>query len=823
MLVAILPPHFSVSGGFYSTSFNLTLTTDSTNEIIYYTLDGSEPTKNSVRYKQNIFISRTTVVRARSLKFDSLQSRVETHTYFINNTSTLPVISISTDPANLWDNDYGIYVLGDSAEPADPHYGANYWQDWEKPIHIEMFETVGTEAFSMDAGVKIYGSWMRMLPQKSLAIFARKIYGTGKIKYKVFPDLPLDKFESIVLRNSGNDWNYTMFRDAMMHTLAKNTGIDILAYRPAVVYLNGEYWGVHNIREKINEHYIANHYDVNPDSVDLLEYDGDIITGDNAKYKELIKYINSYNLSINSNYDHIKTLMDVDEYISYMVSEIYFDNTDWPGNNIKFWRSQSQSGKWRWIMYDTDFGFGLYRQNGFQNNSLEAATATNGPDWPNPPWSTLLLRKLLNNTDFKNSFINRYADYANSIFNADTVIKTIQKLKSIIEPEMPAHIQKWGSFTILNWNENVRQLEEFANKRNAFMNSHFVQKFKLSGISDITLNTSPSNAGKIILNTLSVNKYPWKGTYFQNIPIKITAIPNTGYKFKEWNGMEDTNSSITYLPLISNISVSAVFEPDSSNLSVLINEINYNSAEDFDTEDWVELYNKGNTKVDITGWSIKDDNASHSFQIPTNTLLNKESYLVICQDTLKFPEYFPDVVNKIGNLSFGLNNGGEKISLYDKNINIVDSLTFSDNIPWPEDADGKGKTLSLINPNLDNSVPQNWLASLSNGTPGKPNDTFTNIDKKENPIHIKEFVLEQNFPNPFNPSTVIGWQLPVQSYITLKVYDVLGREIVTLVNEEKSSGIHKIEYDASNLSGGIYFYRLEASVGSQCKKMLLIK
>ena len=713
--------------------------------------------------------------------------------------------------------------MGDSAQLFNPYFGANFWQDWERPIHIELYEPTGELGFSIDAGVKIYGAWSRAFPEKSLAIYTRWNYGFEKIPYKIFPDLPIKKFNNIILRNSGNDWGYTMFRDAMMHTLVKSTGIDIQAYRPAVVYLNGEYWGIHNIREKINEHYIADHYNVNPDSIDLLELNGDIIIGNNTKYRELINYVNSYNLSVNSNYNHVKSLMDVDEFICYMVSEIYFDNGDWPGNNIKFWRSQSQSGKWRWIMFDTDFGFGLYNQNGYQNNSLEAATATNGAEWPNPPWSTLLLRKLLNNTEFKNSFINRYADFSNSIFKSDTVKKTIQKFKSGIEPEIPEHIKRWESFSLSQWYENIQQLEEFADKRNAFMYSHFVQKFKLTGVTSISLNISPLGAGKIILNTLSLNNFPWTGNYFQNIPINLTAVPNAGYKFKEWNELIDNNFSITYLPKTSNASLTAIFETDSTNFNVVINEINYNSAQDFDAGDWVELYNKSNTKIDISGWTLIDDNVSHTFQIPANTILDNESYLVICQDTVKFNNHFREVKNKIGNFDFGLNNSGEKITLNDKYINIVDSLTFCDTIPWPIDADGKGKTLSLINPNLDNSVPQNWLSSLYNGTPGKPNDTFTYVGENKNSTQIKNFFLEQNFPNPFNPSTVISMHLPERSYITLKVYDVLGREIITLLDEEKSSGNYKVEFNANSLSGGIYFFRLETPQESYSKKMLYLK
>ena len=822
------PPEFSLKGGFYSSEISLALTTVQQKGIIYYTVDGSEPNNNSVKYISQIPITNTTVIRAITIVSDSLRSKIETNTYFINESSKLPVISISTNPDNLWDNDYGIYVLGDSAESEVPYFGANFWQDWEKPIHIEFYEPTGELGFSIDAGVKIYGAWARANPEKSLAIYARDYYGYKKINYKIFPDLDITKFNNIVLRNSGNDWNTTMFRDAMMQTLVKNTEIDVLAYRPAVVYLNGEYWGIHNIREKINEHYIANHHPVNPDSVDILEFDGEIVHGDNNSYDALIQYILRHNLSYTENYQYLSSLMDIDEYISYMVAEIYFDNTDWPGNNIKFWRPQTSGGKWRWILFDTDFGFCMYNSNGFQDNALEAATTPNGVGWPNPPWSTLLLRQLLTNSEFKNKFINRFADFSNSVFVSDSVINTIRKIKRIIEPEMPKHFNKWQHKTISGWNNNIQILEDFARKRNSFMYSHFIQKFNLKGLGSVSLNVIPANAGRIKLNSLTLNKFPWKGNYFLGVPLMISVIPNAGYKFKNWEGIGGTDSSSISFPLPSDVSITAVFDTDSTNFNVVINEINYNSETNFDTEDWIELYNKCENPIDISNWVFKDGDDNHIFEIPAGTIINKDCYIVLCSDTSKFSLFYPLVKNRIGNFDFGLNSNGEKVRLFDKNRNIADSLTYDCNPPWPVDADGKGKTLSLENPNFDNSLPQSWLPSKSNGTPGKINDVFTYIKKNEVPAKSTNFILNQNFPNPFNPITKIEYSVPSNGtsqgvFVQLKIYDVLGNEVVTLVNGEKPAGTYEVEFNASGLAGGIYFYRLENPLGSKSKKMIFLK
>ena len=359
-------PIFSHRCGFYSQPFLLTLSASSPQASVYCTLDGSTPSTHSILYQNPILINKTTVVRAKQIIHNSLPGRTITQTFIVNEDITLPVVSLATDPPNLWDPDSGIYVLGKNYEPNPPHFGANFWQDWERPVHVEFFEPDGQSGFSLDAGMKIFGGWSRDFPQKSMAIYARSRYGTGSINYQIFPDKPVDKFEAIVLRNSGNDWQSTMMRDGMMLSLVKETDLDFQAYRPAVVFLNGEYWGIMNIREKINEHFLAANRGVDPDSIDLLENDGYAIHGDESHYRAMLHYISTCNMQLTQSLNTIKSMMDVDNFLDYQISQIYFDNTDWPGNNIKFWRPRTPDGRWKWILFDTDFGFGLYNSDNFK-------------------------------------------------------------------------------------------------------------------------------------------------------------------------------------------------------------------------------------------------------------------------------------------------------------------------------------------------------------------------------------------------------------------------------------------------------------------------
>lgn len=553
-------PTFSHESGFYAGSLLIAISVSDPQNEIYYTLDGSVPSKRSQRYLTPISITKTSVIRACEFSSDGTPSAIVTHNYLINENIQLPVVCLTTDPFNLWDPDSGIYVLGKNYDPSPPHYGANFWQDWERPVHIEFFEPGGILGFSLNAGMKIFGGWTRDFPQKSLAIFARSRYGTSEIQYQLFSDKPIDRFESFVLRNSGNDWTSTMFRDGMMQNLLKGTDLDLVAYRPAVVFLNGQYWGILNIREKINEHYLAANRQVDPDNIDLLENDMQEIHGDATHYRLMLNFITTHDIRLSSVYDSVKKMIDVDNFMDYQIAQIYFDNRDWPGNNMKYWRPRTPQGRWKWIVFDTDFGFGLWNAAAYRDNTLEFATAPNGPDWPNPPWSTFLLRRLLENPQFKNDFINRFADHLNVTFEPKRVIQKIDSIKTLLQSEIPRHQLRWRD-SARNWAQNVQNLKQFATYRPNFVKTHLISKFNLNGIARLSLQVIPPNSGIVRLNSLRLTNFPWQGDYFQKIPIQVTAIPNLGFRFVGWSDTSFGNQEQIIVTPSQDLSLIAKFEP----------------------------------------------------------------------------------------------------------------------------------------------------------------------------------------------------------------------------------------------------------------------
>jgi len=712
-------PELFPAAGLYSTPITVSLTPPDPNSVMYYTLDGSPPTSESTVYTEPIAIEGSTVIRAITIEPHSVPSVINTSSYIFYS-SDLPIISLSTAPANLWDEETGIYVLGTDYEEDPPHRGANYWQDWERPIHIEFFEPDGWFGFGIDAGVKIFGGWTRYFPQKSLALFARSRYGSSEgINYQIFPDLDIDTFESIVLRNSGSDWTHTMFRDAMMTGLVKDTDVDVQAYRPSVVFLNGEYWGIHNIREKLNEHYVASHHGVPTDSVDMYNVWGGVLHGNWNAYDQLFTYLNNNNLDNPYNYNYVASLVDVENYLNFNATNIYVDNTDWPGNNYKFYKPRTVGGKWRWFLFDTDFGFSLHDTAAYRHNTLEMATDPDGTGWPNPPYSTFLLRKMLENDQFRTELANRIADFANFNFDTTRIDQHIDRILAVIDSEIPHHLERWDR-DYDDWLDDIEELRVFARQRPPYVRQHVVDFFNLGGSSTVSIDVYPPGAAQIQVNTLIPTEYPWEGVYFHRNPVKLTALTNPGYVFSYYGGDVNSTQPSTDIYPIQDVQIVAVFEdlPDIGK-PIVINEINYNSDGDWDTKDWVELYAQfGNH--DLSGFILRDANDDNAFIFPQGTYLSQGEYLIVVTDSSSFRTYLPDLPNVMGDLDFNFSNNGDLIRLYDSRGARYDSISFNDNASWPRGTDGAGRTLELIDPLMTGDSIAHWRSSpLAHGSPGR--------------------------------------------------------------------------------------------------------
>ncbi len=819
---------FSQESGFYNVPIlPVLIDTPDENVSIYYTLDGSEPTTNSLLYTNNpISIQGNRVLRAASFKYGWIKSPTKTSTFILEGgDNNFPTIFLSTDPDNFFDYNTGIYEMGPNASLDYPHFGANFWEDWEKPIFFELLENDGTY-FSSSGGVKIFGGWSRGQAQKSLSLFARGEYGNTEFNFQFFPDLQIDSFQSLVLRNSGNDWNFTMLRDGFTTGLFKDIDLDIQAYRPFLVYLNSEFWGLYNLREKVNEHFIGSHHPVDLDEIDLIEVQT-ANQGTTNNYDELINYVSQSDMTDPAVFDSLSKWIDIDNHIDYNVAQIFIDNRDWPGNNIKYWRPQLDDGKWRWILYDTDFGFGVpWMGGGYNFNTLEFAVEADGPNWPNPPWSTFLFRKLLENSSYQRRFINIFCDRFNSIFQSDYMINRLDSMALNIQDVIPDHQNKWPDSAI-DWDYHVQVIRTFAENRPEYMRNYLDSFFDLSNL--VQSRFYSTSGGSIQINTIIPDSYPWFGEYYEDIPISVKAIPDSGFIFVGWPQYPDSGASMN-VQVYEDFNLTAFFTSSlgGDTIDLVINEINYHSSDLFNTGDWIEIFNNGGESVDLDGWYFIDEDPEHRFTFPAYSSIEPGDYIILAQDTMSFSDLFPYVQNLYGPFNFGLSGGGEEISLYDFSDRLIDRVEYDDAYPWPTEPDGNGPTLELIHPDSLNEYGTSWSFSEGNGTPGYLNSIFEELNLSDDENYPSTFSLHSAFPNPFNSHVKIVFSLADVSQVNLAIVNILGETIRTFKNQYYTRGLNTIVWDGKNdfghdLSTGIYFCRLKSENIDNSIKLLYVK
>jgi hypothetical protein len=530
-------PSLSLLSGRYSGTQILTMSHPVAGTEIRFTTDGSEPRPTSSKYAAPVSITKTTTVKAIAFKPGYVPSKAEVKTFFINqHTFTLPVISISTTPNYLWDNTIGIYTDGTNGMPGNCQPNPVNWnREWDRHAVFEYFQPNGAKDFDQPVDIRIGGACSRNNPQKSIVIKARDKYGKNHIDEKMFSTKTTDRFGGFILRNSGNDFWNTMFRDALMQSLTiGQMDVDYMAYQPTIFYLNGEYWGIQNLREKIDADYIESNYNIPKEDIDLLETGGYALEGTANEWNIYLDSLQKINLALPASFSFIDRHIDVQEFINYVSAEIYYCNTDWPGNNVKFWRQRSTNGKFRWILWDLDFGFALYDGASYATHpTLEFATDPDNSDWPNPSWSTLHLRLLLQNPVFKERFIQTLTTSLHTTFQPDRVIETINTFQARIADEIPYHTARWGT-SVDGWNAEVQRLRDFAVQRNEFMHNHIREFFNLDGDVRISVKSTPEGQGSFSLNGIT-HEAITDASYYKGLPYTVSALPANGYKFKNWS------------------------------------------------------------------------------------------------------------------------------------------------------------------------------------------------------------------------------------------------------------------------------------------------
>ncbi len=909
-------PVFSHSGGFYTASFELTLSTDDPDAEIYYTLDGSVPeeantggetynyvtsypsgqfqTRETITYKyedpvaisnssaapdelavinttfsssahqpvNNIF--KGTVVRAKVVKENTMTVDSETHTFFVTPEGTsrydLPVVSIVTNEYGLFGYDEGIYVPGKFADEwyadnpeSDWNDGrpANYNQrgsEWEKPAHLEYFDESPSASLRQNIGVRVHGGWSRAYKMKSLRLYARNSYDEeNSFNYPFFGDLPargnpdekVKSFRRLILRNSGNDNFNTMFRDALMQDLVKHLPFSVQAYQPVIHFINGEYWGIINIRERFDEDYIASHFNMDPDDVSILGAWGSVDEGkpgDRDLFFEIVDYAESHNLSGNQYYEWVEKRIDIESLAHYYAVQIYFYNTDWPQNNMTFWRKRTindydnaphgHDGRWRWMLYDTDFGMNLYGAHDHSINGL--SRVMNEASDP----SSRLFRELMQNDIFRERFINITADHLNSCFNSAYINTRIDSFNAILASSRDEHWNRWQEGT-----DNVEALKRFANQRPGYILDYTSDQFDLNGTASLTI-LREDDGGLVRVNSIDIDKdfpgissdispYPWQGVYFKDVPVVLRGVDTPGYRFSHWEGIGDANVTDreTNVMLSESMTIKAVFEESER---ALIHYWHFNYLPD------------GNLASQTPNTSLTEETAVLSYEgegegymdrvsdgsdINARDGVSGERALRVRNpaDTrellFKLPTTgFEDIV-----MSYAVkrtSKGAQVQGIYFRTEANGGWMPFRENIQINEDyhlVEIDFSEIKEVNDNAHFMVKITFPHESSSGTSG--NNRFDNVTLEGYNIERSNITDDgadfrfRIFPIPASNSISVESQYKINE---LRIYDINGKE----VKKERPAALqHKININM--LRKGVYFMEIQTLGGSARQKIVV--
>lgn len=491
-------PAFSMQPGVYDQPITVELSANP-NETIYFTTDSSTPTQNSNRYTGPISLEHNTVIRAISVRDGYITGSVASGTFLFaadNVNHTLPILTLVTDPKNLWDAKTGIYAYGENYDPDLPYdqalMSANFYKGrgtegeevqskWERPANFAIFgDDTRQQVFSQDVAIRIAGGFGRGRAQKGFNILARSEYGKNTLDYAFFENRPYTSYKSLSLRAGAQDQNRSKIRDELSSGLLEGTDVNVLvqAYKPYVMYLNGEYWGVYFMKEKRSRFFVAQHENTeDADNLDVLKASSLVSHGSNKEWLALMDYVKSHDLSRSDAYEYVAARMDVNSFMDYMICELYVGNSDYA--NIQYYKLPG--GKWKWIYYDFCWGW-----NNYEHQTVTLWRGTR-------PAASDLFNALLKNPGWKDAFCRRFAEIMKTVYAPERVNALIDELAGLVDSEIAREREKFNSATFMgmpqpkenmgsykSFQTNIAYLKEFNEKRPAIIKAQLQKELGLS-------------------------------------------------------------------------------------------------------------------------------------------------------------------------------------------------------------------------------------------------------------------------------------------------------------------------------------------------------
>jgi hypothetical protein len=475
----------SLNSGFYDAPVSVSLANLHPGNKIMYTLDGDDPDEESDVFNNPLYmedltphknrfankvetteepgnaIFKANILRAVVYSGGCPASNEICNTYFINKSIKdrygVPIVSLITDKDNLFDDEIGIYTFGNHRN-FDQH-----GKEWEREVHIEIYDTTGTMITDQNAGMRIHGRGSRIIPQKSFRLYAGAEYGQEYFEYPYFHQKPdISRFKVLLLRTTGFNHG-PLIKAELCNYLVQDMNMDYAASETAILFINGEYWGIYNLMERQNNYWVENNYQVITPEIDIIAYDREIIAEEGTvdEYNDLISWLQQANPESEGFYDEINSKIDIAGLVDYFIAELYLANTDWPISNIEMWKINSDTARWRYFFFDTDYCLEwLTHDHLFEyNNNIE--------DYQRyPEFSTLVLKTILKNRQFREQFIAMFYHHLATTFSTDRVIDEINRFEQKYAPMVPEHIYRWHDpVDYPKWNEHIAWLKRYAMQR----------------------------------------------------------------------------------------------------------------------------------------------------------------------------------------------------------------------------------------------------------------------------------------------------------------------------------------------------------------------
>lgn len=636
-------PTLSASTGFYDEAFDLEISPQTPGAAIIYTLDGSYPDEvanadrthrydgplrvedrsdqpNTISMIRTMAvdelidwtpepwvapegpIEKATVVRARTPH--SAESRA---TYFVGEhlrRDDLAVVSLMADEAFLFDPDDGIMVPGRMFEEhrADPEFfsglgwvtPANYLQrgrEWERPraddvrraVAVDWCDPGGECPYQTAVGVRIHGGASRAVNRKSLRLYARPDFDGPTFDHDLFGGRAPQGHRRLLLRNSGNDHAATLLVDTYFHHLLDGAIADTQAAQPTVVFINGEYWGLYDLRERYDRHYLGLVHGANPDDVVMIATaTGRVEAGaidEAAGYDEVMRRAADAGPGDADALAAIEAAFDLDDFFDYLIAHVFAGNADWPDGNSRAWRQPvgpdgpgegSLDGRWRWLVFDLD----LYGGGGSRNDPTfnpfhghmsptESVEVAGGVPF--------LFHHVMADPTWRHRFLQRFADHLNSTFEPRRAVAELDAMEARLAPEIPTHVHRWqGPASVEQWRREVDALRSFMVRRPDLQRAQLVDLFDLSGTAGVVVTHDPA-AGHVRVGSLPIvegtpgvhDPREWAGTYFRGVPLTVEAVPAHGSRFSHWeiDGIEVAEPVVTITPDAAT-AIAAMFATD---------------------------------------------------------------------------------------------------------------------------------------------------------------------------------------------------------------------------------------------------------------------